>query len=223
MPRKTSAPADGKAVDRVTEILDAAAAAFDSQGYDATSIDYIGDTLGITKGSIYHHYRSKADLFVAVYQRVMEINFNAIAPIAADPGLRPIQRIQRMARTHALQVLRHLSYQRVAVQGLEAQLIGRVNEEQREKLQGIILVRNRYEAMFLQVLQEAMDAGDIPQQNIRLSIKPFFGAINAATLWYRPRADETEADREHIAAQLAAFVVSGLALSVPALAAPPAP
>ncbi|GAB2482429.1 hypothetical protein GCM10027082_36490 [Comamonas humi] len=222
MSRKSSA-ADGRSTDRVTEILDAAAEAFNSQGYDATSIDHIGDTLGITKGSIYHHYRSKADLLVAVYQRVMEINFNAIAPIAQDRGLRPVQRIQRMAHTHALQVLRHLSYQRLAVQGLEAQLIGRVNEEQREKLQDIIALRHRYEELFLQVLQEAMDAGEIPLQNIRLSIKPFFGAINGATLWYRPRPDETAADREQIAAQLAAFVVSGLALAVPALVSAPSP
>jgi alkylation response protein AidB-like acyl-CoA dehydrogenase/AcrR family transcriptional regulator len=216
-PAPASAPATrtAEAPNRVSEILDAAADAFTQQGYDATTLDYIGDVLGVTKGSIYYHYRSKADLFVAVYRRVMEMNLETVSPIADDEQSRPLDRLYRMAFAHSLQVMKHLSYQRVAVQGIEAHLMGRVNEEQRARLNEVILLRDRYQEMFVRLISQAIEAGELPEQDARLAVKPLFGAINHTTMWYQPRPGETSADREHLAAHLANFVVSGLMQSYP--------
>lgn len=195
---------------RVGEILDAAADAFTKQSYDATTLDYIGDVIGVTKGSIYYHYRSKADLFVAVYRRAMEMNIETVEPLARQAEVRAIDRLYRMAYTHALQVMKHLSYQRVAVQGLEAHLMGRVTEEQRLRLNEVIALRDRYEELFVGTIREAMEAGELPRQSACLAVKPLFGAINWTTMWYQPRNGETADDRGRIASQLATFVVSGL-------------
>jgi len=196
--------------DRVTEILDAAATAFTEQSYDATTLDYIGDAIGITKGSIYYHYRSKADLFVAVYRRAMEMNIAAITPITQQQGVRAIDRLYRMVHTHALQVMRHLAYQRVAVQGLEAHLMNRVNDEDRAKLNEVIDLRDRYQALFMHAIEQSIEAGELPAQDARMAAKPLFGAVNAIAMWYQPRPSETAADRDRMAAYLATFVVSGL-------------
>ena len=213
MSRKTNARSGSESPDRVVEILDAAADAFTQQSYDATTLDYIGDVIGVTKGSIYYHYRSKADLFVAVYRRAMEMNIDTVTPISEQPGVRAIDRLYRMVYAHALQVMRHLSYQRVAVQDLEAHLLGRVTEEQRTRLNEVIALRDRYEQLFLRTLQEAIDAGELPRQSARMAVKPLFGAINHTTMWYRPRPGETAADRDRIASYLATFVISGFQLS----------
>ncbi|NYT61858.1 TetR family transcriptional regulator [Alcaligenaceae bacterium] len=213
--------------DRVSKILDAAADAFTQQSYDATTLDHIGDAIGVTKGSIYYHYRSKADLFVAVYRRAMEINIETVEPIARQAGSAAVDRLYRMAYAHSLQVMKNLSYQRVAVQGLESHLMSRATEEQRASLAEVISLRDRYEKLFVQIIKEAISAGDLPVQNPQLAVKPFFGAINWTTMWYQPRTGETPADRESIAAQLASFVVSGLkqsyepavSISMPALSA----
>ncbi|CAG2145970.1 TetR/AcrR family transcriptional regulator [Cupriavidus numazuensis] len=210
MSKPSTAAPSREAPSRVSEILDAAADAFNQQGYDATSLDYIGDVLGVTKGSIYYHYRSKADLFVAVYRRVMEMNIETVEPIAAQKNVPAVERLYRMAHAHSLQVMKHLSYQRVAVQGLEAQLMGRVNEEQRARLNDVIQLRDRYEKLFVRMITQAVEAGDLPQQNPRLAVKPLFGAINWTTMWYQPRPGETAEDRERIATHLASFVVGGL-------------
>lgn len=200
----------GESSDRVVEILDAAADAFTQQSYDATTLDYIGDAIGVTKGSIYYHYRSKADLFVAVYRRAMEMNIDTVTPISEQPGVRAIDRLYRMVYAHALQVMKHLSYQRVAVQGLEAHLMGRVTEDQRTRLNEVIALRDRYEQLFLRALQQAIDAGEVPAQSARMAVKPLFGAINWTTMWYQPRPGESAADRDRIATYLATFVISGL-------------
>lgn len=213
----------GETPDRVSEILDAAAEAFTQQSYDATTLDYIGDAIGVTKGSIYYHYRSKADLFVAVYRRAMEINIETVEPIARQADSAAVDRLYRMAYAHSLQVMKHLSYQRVAVQGLESHLMSRVTDEQRASLEEVISLRDQYEKLFVQTIQEAISAGELPQQNPRLAVKPLFGAINWTTMWYQPRDGETPEDRERIAAQLASFVVSGLKQSyepVPVTLAP---
>ncbi|WP_156124328.1 TetR family transcriptional regulator [Achromobacter sp. RTa] len=206
----TPIPRAGDLPDRVAEILDAAADAFTQQTYDATTLDQIGDALGVTKGSIYHHYRSKAHLFTAVYQRALEMNIATVEPIARQPGVRAVDRLYRMAYAHAMQVMKHLSYQRVAVQGLESHLMGRINEEQRARLDAVISLRDHYEELFVNVLTQAIDAGELPRQNPRLAAKPLFGAINWTTMWYQPRPGETPADRERLATHLATFVLSGL-------------
>ncbi|WBY01334.1 TetR family transcriptional regulator [Ramlibacter tataouinensis] len=213
MPKATTEPRTPEMPDRVSEILDAAADAFDQQGYDATTLDHIGDALGVTKGSIYYHYRSKVELFVAVYRRVMEMNLETISPIAEDEALLPLERLYRMAHAHSLQVMKHLSYQRLAVHGIEAQLMGRVNEDQRAKLNEVIVLRDRYQEIFVRAISQAVEAGELPQQDARMAVKPLFGALNCTTMWYQPRPGETAADRERIGDQLAGFAISGLTQS----------
>jgi len=224
---RNATPRPGDPPDRIAEILDAAADAFTQYSYDATTLDQIGDALGVSKGSIYYHYRSKADLWVAVYRRAMEMNIDAITPIARQAGVRAVDRLYCMAYAHSLQVMKHLSYQRVAVQGLEAHLMGRVSEQQRASLAEVISLRDHYEELFVSVLAQAIEAGELPRQNPRLSIKPLFGAINWTTMWYQPRPGETAADRDVLAGRLATFVLSGLTQSyqpadaMPALAQHP--
>ena len=53
-------------------IVEAATELFTSQGYDKTSMqDIINATGGLSKGAVYHHFRSKEDLFDAVADRLM--------------------------------------------------------------------------------------------------------------------------------------------------------
>ena len=54
-------------------ILDVAFRLFIEKGYERTSIQYIIDNLGgLSKGAIYHHFRSKEDILVAVTDRMTE-------------------------------------------------------------------------------------------------------------------------------------------------------
>ena len=51
-----------------TDLLDAAARVFAAKGYDGASVADITAEAGLSSGSIYVHYGSKAELFVAVVQ-----------------------------------------------------------------------------------------------------------------------------------------------------------
>src|SRR2546423_1342248 len=43
---------------------------FGEQGYADTSVDEVVRAAGVTKGALYHHFRDKHDLFVAVVEEV---------------------------------------------------------------------------------------------------------------------------------------------------------
>lgn len=55
----------------VNKILDVASRLFMEKGYEYTSIQEIIDQLGgLSKGAIYHHFKSKEDILVAVTDRI---------------------------------------------------------------------------------------------------------------------------------------------------------
>jgi len=53
-------------------LIEAGRAAFGERGYDATSIAEILDAAGVAKGALYHHFDTKAALFDAVLDRVVQ-------------------------------------------------------------------------------------------------------------------------------------------------------
>lgn len=80
---------------RRREILEAAMAAFDRQGYAATTVDDIAAGAGISKGSIYNYFQSKQDLFTqlfnqAVSQDQADVDVLLDTPIPAGQRLRAL-------------------------------------------------------------------------------------------------------------------------------------
>jgi len=57
---------------RRREVLDTAARLFHERGYQGTSMDEIADAVGLTKGSLYHHFASKTDILAAIYEEAVD-------------------------------------------------------------------------------------------------------------------------------------------------------
>ncbi|MEX0759750.1 MAG: TetR/AcrR family transcriptional regulator [Tistlia sp.] len=191
------------------EILDAAAEAFMRKGYAAASIDDVSDILGCTKGRIYHHYRSKADLFFDVHRRGMQMDLQAVRSCMVE-GRAPLDQLFEMAVAHLEVVMSQIAYQRVAVQGLEMHLAGQTTPEQRKTLRAILMLRDEYEGLFAAEIARATEQGALPEQDVRLVVKAFMGALNWTTIWYRQRRNQSQAERRRIAESIARFAVRGL-------------
>lgn len=63
-----------RAVATRAAILDAAAREFDERGYVGSSMDGVADRAGLTKGALYFHFGSKADLAGAVIAQQHEVS-----------------------------------------------------------------------------------------------------------------------------------------------------
>jgi len=50
------------------DLLDASLSIFSRQGFEATRLEDIAEAAGVTRGAIYHHFGSKAELFMALIE-----------------------------------------------------------------------------------------------------------------------------------------------------------
>ena len=72
-----------QAEERKNEIINAANELFALKGYDGTSVNDILEKVGIAKGTLYHHFKSKEDILDALIER-----FNTkVIEIATDISL----------------------------------------------------------------------------------------------------------------------------------------
>lgn len=195
--------------DSVSLILNAAAIAFMENGFAATSIDTVAEVLGSTKGKIYYHYKSKTDLFLAVHQDSMTTYVNAIERIAAGGGT-PEERLRGVLRALALQIMTRFAFSRVAVQGVELHMSRSTTPAQRKTLRSVIKMRDRGEQIFVDIISEGVASGHFRPCQPRLIVKPMLGAMNWMTMWYRPRADETDATREALANSIIDYLIFGI-------------
>lgn len=85
-----------KPEDRRAEIIAAATTLFQSQGYENTSMQDVMDTLGIAKGTIYHYYKSKEDLFEAVIFDIVERVTARMQEITAGSTGNALQRLAQL-------------------------------------------------------------------------------------------------------------------------------
>ena len=68
-----NAPAPARLTDRKrAAILEAASAEFRQAGYDATSMDRVAASAGVSKRTVYNHFPSKDVLFAQILQQLME-------------------------------------------------------------------------------------------------------------------------------------------------------
>jgi AcrR family transcriptional regulator len=86
------APKRARGVQRVASLLDAAAALFAENGYDATTMTQIAHRAGASIGSLYQFFPSKAVLAEALFGRYMERVASLLEDLAKRaPGLSPVQ------------------------------------------------------------------------------------------------------------------------------------
>lgn len=67
-------------------LVDIATRQFAANGYDGTSIDAVLDEAGVSRGSLYHHFRGKDALFEAVLEAVEVRVGEATLAAVADAG-----------------------------------------------------------------------------------------------------------------------------------------
>lgn len=88
----------------INRILDAAMYLFLEKGYDNTTIQDIVDALGnLSKGAIYHHFKSKEDIIEAVIPRLYESSDNQLLEIkesSSYTGLEKLKKVMIMSLTN---------------------------------------------------------------------------------------------------------------------------
>jgi AcrR family transcriptional regulator len=80
---------------RLNEILDAAEILFSAKGYENTSVNDILDTVGISKGALYHYFCSKEDVMDGVIRRTAAFIMERASAISGDSSLSAHEKMKR--------------------------------------------------------------------------------------------------------------------------------
>ncbi len=120
---------------RRREILDAALRCFLQQGFHATTIEQIRDTSGVSHGSIYHHFGSKAAIALALYEEGMHdyretVLSRLTRQATAEQGIRAI--VEAHLEWTANDPARSLYLTRVASADVAGETAARIDAVNRE-------------------------------------------------------------------------------------------
>lgn len=183
-------------LDRRQVILNAAAELFSEQGYDRASIRDIANKAGLLAGSVYHHFASKDELYLAVHREGFHDVMEAVQR-AVDSASDPWERLTRACGVHVHLIVGGSPVHRVT--GHSLALIGHDT-----LLAKIRPVRDDYEDLYRGLIDALPVAPGTDRSLLRLTL---LGAMNWVYLWYR----EGRRSPQEIAATMVEMLRSGTA------------
>lgn len=202
--------ASSAADDVRVRILDAAADEFMRAGFASTTIDDIAHRVGATKGLIYYHFRSKFDIFLAVYEDGVRRLDAEVRPRAAGPGTGR-DRLEAMSIAHVVNLMAGLAYHHVVQQGVRDQSSTAIKTRQRDALLALNELRRDYERLFHGVIVDGIRDGSLRRVDPSLAARTLLSSLNAVDAWYRPIEGQDADDIVALAGDIVALIVGGVA------------
>jgi AcrR family transcriptional regulator len=187
------------AMAREEQVRAAALRLFKEKGYHATSMRDIANAVGINKGSLYSYIKSKEDLLIPVFERAMGVLVGQIEQITADPSLAPTERLKRAVHAHVTAVADNLDVLTV--------YLSEWRQLATESLATNRMQRERYAALFHQILREGVASGEFRRMDTGIVMLGMIGMCNYLFRWYRPDGRLTP---EQIADELIEMVMHGV-------------
>jgi len=168
------------------EILRASARLFRERGYDATSMNDISAALKLSKGGLYHHFRSKDEILFHIMNHAMDITESRVqVPVReiADPE----EKLRALIRLHIQLVLRARDREITVIlhenHPLPAQFRKRVNARKKDYIHFV-------EPLIADV-QRSRNSQKVDQRAAAFAL---LGMINWIYQWYRPEGSLREDD-----------------------------
>lgn len=137
------------------KILDAAEDLFARRGFAGIGMREVAEIAGLGKSSLFHHFKSKAELYAAVVGRILD-HLDARLTAALAAGGDPLVRFDRWVDTLIDTVAAHPTYARLLLRSLfeDDELTGAGEEEQHADR-----TIKRIFATIGRLLREGMEAG----------------------------------------------------------------
>lgn len=200
----------GVAADARSRILDAAAETFMVNGFANTAIDDIARGVGATKGLVYYHFRSKFDIFLAVYEEGMRRVCERVEPHAEESGSGR-DRLAAMSMAHLLNLMEDLAYHHVVHQAVRGEASTALKVRQREALVALNGLRDDYERTFRGVVIAGIEDGSLRSVDAGLATRTLLSNLNAVDMWYRRIEGQSAEELRGLACRIVDLLIGGLA------------
>ncbi len=175
VPRETGGAE--KTSERRAMLIEKAARLFGRKGFDKTSMREIAAAFGVLPGSLYHHFGSKNELFIAVYAVGVDQMIAAVERAIRDIT-NPGDRLEGACVAHLQQLL--------AEENPMAAVLANWDTTEVEMRAALIHERDRYERVWGRLI----DAVELPSGTDRRYFRlVLLGALNGSLSWYKPGRD----------------------------------
>ncbi|MFJ1767220.1 TetR family transcriptional regulator [Amycolatopsis sp. NPDC088138] len=192
-----------------SRILDAAAEAFMATGFANATIDDIAREVGATKGLVYYHFRSKFDIFLAVYEEAMGRVRGRVELHAHGEGTGR-DRLVAMSVAHVANLMEDLAYHHVVHQAVRGQVATALKARQVEALQALNRLRTDYEQLFRTVVEVGIADGSLRAVDASLATRTLLSNLNAVDTWFRRVDGQPAAEVHDLARRIVDLVIGGL-------------
>jgi len=156
-------------------LLREAAAAFNRQGFHATSLDEIAQNLGVTKAALYYYFPNKQTLLMACFDAAMDAAFASL-----DAACRDGRTGREKLRLTLSNYLRHMLDELSACVVLLEENALRPPDHAR-----LVQSRDRFERALRDLVREGMADGSIVHCDPKLAAFVMLGAMNWVPKWFR--------------------------------------
>jgi AcrR family transcriptional regulator len=162
---------------REAELHAAATRLFRQRGFHATSMQDLGEALGMNRGSLYHYISAKDELLWAILTRALDRLEERVLPILATDAP-AVDRLTDAIREHLRVAADHAD--ELSLIQIEWRALDHARQAE------MIRRRDAYEARWRGTLEAGIAAGSLRSFDVRLAGIGILSACNWFTQWYRP-------------------------------------
>ena len=158
------------AEERRAQIVEAALSCFSARGYHATTMDHLVAASGLSKGSLYWHFESKEDVFLALFDYLTQEIFGRVDE-AAEAG--DVDVVSLLRRELALFLERFGAERRLLLAWAEFLSHPRGRER-------MAAIYRKVRAKFGQLIQAGIDRGELralPAESVAAVLTGMFDAL----------------------------------------------
>ena len=139
-------------------------------GYGSASVAAIAQRAGVATGTLYRQFPSKAELFLEVFRDVCAGEERAMRAAADEAGPGAVDRLEAVLVTFARRALQNRSL----AWALLAEPVDQLVDAER------LAYRERYASLVAAELRAAIDAGEIPAQDVAITAAALVGGCGEA-------------------------------------------
>lgn len=153
-------------------LLAAARELTEEGGYGAASVLAIAERAGVAAGTLYRHFPSKAELFAELFRQVCEGEVRVMEVVASADG-EPRSHVERLEFVLGTFAERALRNPRLAW-ALIAEPVDPLVDAER------LAYRAEYARLLAAGLRDAIAAGEVPEQDVKLTAAALVGGVGEA-------------------------------------------
>jgi len=178
-------------------IIFAAAEVLQKNGYEAATMKDIAAAVNLTAASLYHHFKNKDALLLAVLEVGLDHVLRQIEPVAHS-DLPTTDKLRHMIHEHIVGLTQNTAVGAAMVFEIRALMnvkapYRNARDDDKEAFEQFIERRDEFfkrrddfENLFRVVVREGVENGSFRPVDVAIFVKTLLGAQNWVGVWYRP-------------------------------------